>query len=861
MAEVPTWKECVNREGYEKVDPNADIHPDARIAPGAEIDGGSRVGKDCRVDSRARILNSVIDGGAVVETAAAVQDSVVRGDVTIEAGCSIDNSRVDGSGRVGNDSTLSQIVVNDPDIGSRSEVHVSVIDRGATIGAGNNIDNAVVKTGVRTGKNCTFGPKPMTIGEGATFGDGCSAPGHKYAPPYSSWPDGSKLDERAVLRKEAEQMVFGVPDGRINKADVEGMVRVGDLEDRAAGLPNVKQPELLHDDTLIHPSAKLAAGVVTGPGKPGRHAGPLDIRIAAGAEIGAGVQLSGRVYVGESAGIGAHSKITSDARTGPAPSPVCIGARADVGEVVDISGSVSIRDGAEIGARNALHGSRGGGDHGMHATVVGPGASTGADVDLDDTHLREGADVLPGAVLKNAEVETHSIVGKDTRMYGCRTEPGEIVDSGQEIDENGKQTNGTPRRSATPVYKIAPRGRAGEGFQPTKFEGYRDGQPVGFDKTLKHYAKQAQAPKVSIDADIAPNTEFGAGARAEPHSSTWGKVRMEAGSVLRSGAEAVNHSKETLEFPPGTEVPENSRHERGHGGDERLGFIHPTAVIEPNVTVDPTAQVGEGSHVKAGSIVGPGAQIGANCTIDAVEVGKNALIQDDCRVGPGTKIGEDVSLSHGVEVGPRCTIVNAAVGPASLVGTGSQIGDPDGKMAEIGGNCIIDGGRIGAGAVVGGGCRVGVGAEVGKNAELARNTVVGNHSSIGENTVVAPGGNPRDVPEAKAGIRIDEAVRIGDNAVVGTMEPRERGKSHVTAVGRMAEVGDNVVLTESGKVPPGVTVPGDPGKRTEVGKFEIDNLAYKKESGERMLAEAAPKRENEPGRPAAAERRPGPVRV
>jgi UDP-3-O-[3-hydroxymyristoyl] glucosamine N-acyltransferase len=150
--------------------------------------------------------------------------------------------------------------------------------------------------------------------------------------------------------------------------------------------------------------------------------------------------------------------------------------------------------------------------------------------------------------------------------------------------------------------------------------------------------------------------------------------------------------------------------------------VHPTATVAPTASVDATA------HIGPGCVIGEGVTIGPGCTLH----GGN-------HVGRGSSLGEDVSLFPNVVLYPR-TIVGhrVSIHAGTVIGSDGygyvldagrhrkvlQVGQVViGDDVEIGANCAIDRGSLGA-------TIIGAGTKIDNLVHVAHNVVMGKHCLI-----------------------------------------------------------------------------------------------------------------------------------
>ncbi|MCS6990834.1 MAG: UDP-3-O-(3-hydroxymyristoyl)glucosamine N-acyltransferase [Chitinophagales bacterium] len=170
--------------------------------------------------------------------------------------------------------------------------------------------------------------------------------------------------------------------------------------------------------------------------------------------------------------------------------------------------------------------------------------------------------------------------------------------------------------------------------------------------------------------------------------------------------------------------------------------IHPSAIVADSAQVDPSAYIGPLTVIGAHAFIAAGARIHAL-----------SYVGDHCKIGEQTVLFPSVVLYPGVQIGRRCVIHASTVVGSDGFGfaplkdgsyrkipqQGSVIIEDD---VEIGANCAIDRGTIGATIIR-------QGAKLDNLIQVAHNVEIGAH------TVIA----------AQAGIA--GSTRIGDHCQIG----------------------------------------------------------------------------------------------
>jgi UDP-3-O-[3-hydroxymyristoyl] glucosamine N-acyltransferase len=200
----------------------------------------------------------------------------------------------------------------------------------------------------------------------------------------------------------------------------------------------------------------------------------------------------------------------------------------------------------------------------------------------------------------------------------------------------------------------------------------------------------------------------------------------------------------------------------------------------------PEVALGQGVSIAPLVFIGAGARLG-----DRVAILPGCVIGDEVRIGADTLVYPNVTIRERCTVGERCIIHSGAVigsdgfgfvpqeaGPVKIPQLGTVVIEDD---VEIGANCTIDRGALGA-------TRVGRGVKMDNLVHLAHNVEVGEYSFLVAQVGVSG--------STKLGKRVTLAGQVG---VTG----------HI-------ELGDGVqVGAQSGvhrSVPPGETVSGYPAR-------------------------------------------------
>lgn len=196
----------------------------------------------------------------------------------------------------------------------------------------------------------------------------------------------------------------------------------------------------------------------------------------------------------------------------------------------------------------------------------------------------------------------------------------------------------------------------------------------------------------------------------------------------------------------------------------------PPAGIHPSAWVAPSARLGEGVHLGPFVSVEAGAEVGAGCRLEAgVVVGQGAVLGPDCvlhpRVvlAPGVRLGARVVVQAGAVVGSEgYGFVRRAEGlPLKLPQVGSVV---VGDEVEIGANCTIDRGTLGA-TVIGAGCKLDNLVHVGHNVRLGERVFlvaqVGLSGGVQVGAGVTMAGQAGSAGHLKVGAGATVAARAG----------------------------------------------------------------------------------------------------
>jgi len=209
-------------------------------------------------------------------------------------------------------------------------------------------------------------------------------------------------------------------------------------------------------------------------------------------------------------------------------------------------------------------------------------------------------------------------------------------------------------------------------------------------------------------------------------------------------------------------------------GISDLACLGPKVTLGQEVSIAPLVFIGSGAHLGDRVTVMPGCVIG-----EEVRIGADTLIYPNVTIRERCTVGERCIIHSGAVIGSDgFGFVPGEAGPVKIPQLGKVIIEDD---VEIGANCAIDRGALGA-------TRVGRGVKMDNLVHLAHNVEVGEYSFLVAQVGVSG--------STKLGKRVALAGQVG---VVG----------HI-------ELGDGVqVGAQSGvhrSIPPGQTVSGYPAR-------------------------------------------------
>lgn len=218
----------------------------------------------------------------------------------------------------------------------------------------------------------------------------------------------------------------------------------------------------------------------------------------------------------------------------------------------------------------------------------------------------------------------------------------------------------------------------------------------------------------------------------------------------RAAREAEATAAGALLAPPGTETALPAVWVK----NPRVGFARVLEHCHPRRRapqgVHSSASVHPDAAVHETAHVGPGAVIGAGAAVGArCEIQARAVVGEGCELGEDTRLLPGVILGADVRVGRGCLI-----GPLTSVGAGTVVGDD----VEIGARCRLERCTVRAGARIDNLVRVGQDAVLGEHVILVSHSMVCAEAVLGRYCIVAAQGL---VPP---GVRVGDAAQIAGRA-------------------------------------------------------------------------------------------------
>jgi UDP-3-O-[3-hydroxymyristoyl] glucosamine N-acyltransferase len=178
-----------------------------------------------------------------------------------------------------------------------------------------------------------------------------------------------------------------------------------------------------------------------------------------------------------------------------------------------------------------------------------------------------------------------------------------------------------------------------------------------------------------------------------------------------------------------------------------LAHFHPESHPEPGV--HPTVVIGAGVTLGADVVIEPYVVIGARTRVgDRVRIGAHSVIDEDCELGEDVRLHAQVTLYSKVKLGKRTiihsgtrlgsdgfgyTLVDGRHQKVPQVG-GVVIGDD----VEIGANCTVDRGSVGA-TEIGNGVKIDNLVHVGHNVRIGDLSIIVAQVGISGSTILGKG--------------------------------------------------------------------------------------------------------------------------
>lgn len=187
--------------------------------------------------------------------------------------------------------------------------------------------------------------------------------------------------------------------------------------------------------------------------------------------------------------------------------------------------------------------------------------------------------------------------------------------------------------------------------------------------------------------------------------------------------------------------------------------IDPTAVIAETATIDPTAGVGPLCHVRDGARIGPGTQI-----VSSVYVGRNVQIGAGCLIYPGVRLLDRTIVGDRVIIHSSTVLGSDGFGFAESdqgLKKIKQVGWVEiGDDVEIGSNCSVDRGALGA-------TSIGRGTKIDNLVQIAHNVKIGQHSIIVSQVGISGSTKVGNGVIIAGQVGLVGHIEIGDGARVG----------------------------------------------------------------------------------------------
>jgi len=167
--------------------------------------------------------------------------------------------------------------------------------------------------------------------------------------------------------------------------------------------------------------------------------------------------------------------------------------------------------------------------------------------------------------------------------------------------------------------------------------------------------------------------------------------------------------------------------------DPYLAYVKAVRYLNPDSSVQPG--IHPGAHISASASIHPSASIGANTSI-----GNNVIVEENVSIGPGCVLEDNVVIGKNSRlIANICICHEVTVGERVLLHPGVVIGSDGFGIANDGGKWLKIP-QLGS-------------VEIGDDVEIGANTTIDRGAL--ENTII------------EEGVKIDNQVQIGHNAIVG----------------------------------------------------------------------------------------------
>jgi UDP-3-O-[3-hydroxymyristoyl] glucosamine N-acyltransferase len=187
--------------------------------------------------------------------------------------------------------------------------------------------------------------------------------------------------------------------------------------------------------------------------------------------------------------------------------------------------------------------------------------------------------------------------------------------------------------------------------------------------------------------------------------------------------------------------------------------IHPTAILSDGVKLGDDVRIDAYAVLESGARVGDRARIGAHVSVGAgCEVGEDAVLHAHVTLYPGVTVGARSVLHSGVRAGVDGFGYVFADGRHNKI---PQVGTcVIGADVEIGANCTIDRGSVGA-TEIGDGVKIDNLVHIGHNVRVGENSIIVAQVGIAGSAVIGRG----VTLAGQAGVQ--GHMHIGDGATIG----------------------------------------------------------------------------------------------